>query len=51
MHRHSLKAFILATVALVFFAPAVPAQIDPGTRQLAHDIFKQLIEINTTDSV
>jgi acetylornithine deacetylase/succinyl-diaminopimelate desuccinylase-like protein len=46
-----LKAFILATVALVFFAPAVPAQIDPGTRQLAHDIFKQLIEINTTDSV
>jgi len=24
---------------------------DPATRQLAHDIFKQLIEINTTDSV
>jgi acetylornithine deacetylase/succinyl-diaminopimelate desuccinylase-like protein len=24
---------------------------DAGTRQLAHDIFKQLIEINTTDSV
>ena len=27
------------------------AQIDPGTRQLARDVFKQLIEINTTDSV
>lgn len=26
-------------------------QPDPATRQLAHDIFKQLIEINTTDSV
>lgn len=24
--------------------------LDPATRQLAHDIFKQLIEINTTDS-
>ena len=32
-------------------APALLAQIDPGTRQLSHDIFKQLIEINTTDSV
>src|SRR5713226_727433 len=27
------------------------AQMDPTTKQLAHDIFKQLIEINTTDSV
>src|SRR5579871_4211129 len=26
-------------------------QINDGDRQLAHDIFKQLIEINTTDSV
>lgn len=26
-------------------------QIDGATRQLSHDIFKQLIEINTTDSV
>lgn len=24
--------------------------LDPATRQLAHDVFKQLIEINTTDS-
>jgi acetylornithine deacetylase/succinyl-diaminopimelate desuccinylase-like protein len=27
------------------------AQIDNATRQLSHDIFKELIEINTTDSV
>jgi acetylornithine deacetylase/succinyl-diaminopimelate desuccinylase-like protein len=27
------------------------AQVDDATKQLAHDIFKQLIEINTTDSV
>jgi acetylornithine deacetylase/succinyl-diaminopimelate desuccinylase-like protein len=27
------------------------SQIDDTTRQLSHDIFKQLIEINTTDSV
>jgi acetylornithine deacetylase/succinyl-diaminopimelate desuccinylase-like protein len=38
-------------VALVFSAPALLAQVDAATRQLSHDIFKQLIEINTTDSV
>jgi acetylornithine deacetylase/succinyl-diaminopimelate desuccinylase-like protein len=27
------------------------AQIDDSTKHLAHDIFKQLVEINTTDSV
>jgi acetylornithine deacetylase/succinyl-diaminopimelate desuccinylase-like protein len=27
------------------------AQLDPQTKQLSHDIFQQLIEINTTDSV
>ena len=31
------------------WSAATPA--DPATRKLAHDIFKQLIEINTTDSV
>ena len=25
--------------------------MDPATRQLAHDVFKQLIEINSTDSI
>jgi acetylornithine deacetylase/succinyl-diaminopimelate desuccinylase-like protein len=29
----------------------VRAQLDPATKQLSHDIFQQLIEINTTDSV
>ena len=36
---------------MLFLALIAPAQIDDQTRQLSHDIFKQLIEINTTDSV
>ena len=28
-----------------------PRRLDEATRKLAHDIFQQLIEINTTDSV
>ncbi|MGA3327998.1 MAG: M20/M25/M40 family metallo-hydrolase [Terriglobia bacterium] len=51
MPRHLLKTLSLAAAALVFTAPTLLGQIDAGTRQLAHDIFKQLIEINTTDSV
>src|SRR5436309_6718634 len=31
--------------------PNLNAQIDSSTKQFAHDIFKQLIEINSTDSV
>lgn len=40
-------------VAILCFAAAiaVQAQVDDATKQLSHDIFKQLIEINTTDSV
>ena len=30
---------------------SLAADLDPATRQLSRDIFKQLIEINTTDSV
>ena len=45
----------LRSLALCLLLPAltVPAiaQLDPQTKQLSHDIFKQLIEINTTDSV
>jgi len=44
----------LAVVALLVLARgacAQPDDVDDATRQLAHDIFKQLIEINTTDSV
>src|SRR5262249_177256 len=36
---------------LVRFALPATAQIDDPTKQLSHDVFKQLIEINTTDSV
>jgi len=36
--------------ALFFLVLPATAQIDDATRQLSHDIFKQLIEINTTDS-
>jgi len=38
-------------VLSVLISPLGFAQIDDATRHLSHDIFKQLIEINTTDSV
>ncbi|HEX3738692.1 MAG TPA: M20/M25/M40 family metallo-hydrolase, partial [Terriglobales bacterium] len=44
----NLFRFFLCVLALV---PASNAQTNTSTRQLAHDIFKQLIDINTTDSV
>jgi acetylornithine deacetylase/succinyl-diaminopimelate desuccinylase-like protein len=44
----SRLCLLLCAVMLV---PNLNAQIDSSTRQLAHDIFKQLIEIHTTDSV
>ncbi|MGH9725337.1 MAG: M20/M25/M40 family metallo-hydrolase, partial [Candidatus Acidiferrales bacterium] len=43
--------FALAILICVAAAGAAHAQMDTATKQLAHDIFKQLIEINTTDSV
>ena len=42
-------AFLLIPVFVVSLA--AHAQIDAATRQLSHDIFKQLIEINSTDSI
>lgn len=42
---------IIAAIALLCFSAPSRAQIDDSTKQLSHDIFKQLIEINTTDSV
>ena len=39
------------SAAVLFVAAVAQAQIDDQNKQLAHDIFKQLIEINTTDSV
>jgi acetylornithine deacetylase/succinyl-diaminopimelate desuccinylase-like protein len=37
--------------SLVTVSAGVRAQSNDATKQLAHDIYKQLIEINTTDSV
>jgi acetylornithine deacetylase/succinyl-diaminopimelate desuccinylase-like protein len=43
---------IVCLLSLAVCAPAaVRCQVDDRTKLLAHDIFKQLIEINTTDSV
>lgn len=47
--RRLLPASLLS-IALVL-PPASPAQVDDHAHQLAHDIFQQLVEINTTDSV
>ena len=38
-------------LCILFFTAASRAQVDDATRKLSHDIFKQLIEINSTDSV
>ena len=37
--------------ALLVLPPVIGAPLDEATRKLAHDIFQQLIEINTTDSI
>ena len=42
---------ILAPALCGHAAPAAASQSDAVTRETAHDIFKQLIEINTTDSI
>ncbi len=44
------RKLIFIVLPLLLTLPSL-AQIDDATRQLSHDIFKQLIEINTTDSV
>src|ERR1700736_5446678 len=45
-----LKRFLfIAIVAPIAFA--APPPLDDATRQLTRDIYKQLIEINTTDSI
>ncbi len=46
----NLRFASVIAVSLVFGRLAA-APLDEPTRKLAHDIFKQLIEINTTDSV
>jgi acetylornithine deacetylase/succinyl-diaminopimelate desuccinylase-like protein len=49
-----LKCFALLCLMLVgccAFPHRSRAQTDDGTRKLSHDIFQQLVEINSTDSV
>ena len=43
--------FAIFSCFLLLMSCAAMAQIDAATRQLSHDIFQQLIEINSTDSV
>ena len=50
----NLRKSLIVISSLIFSAVCTTtsnAQIDDATKKLAHDIFKQLIEINTTDSV
>jgi hypothetical protein len=53
--RIILKGFcvliVLAVVLLVALGVHARAQEAPPRNPLAHDIFKQLIEINTTDGL
>ncbi len=47
--RRSIMVLICALSGQASWSAAL--QSDAVTRQTAHDIFKQLIEINTTDSI
>src|SRR5690348_9954828 len=47
MFRIVTRIFACALASVIICSAA---QLDQGTRELARDIFRQLIEINTTDS-
>src|SRR5215472_12806108 len=49
--RKQLKPRVYLILVCLVAAPAANAQSNDANQQLAHDIFKQVIEINTTDSV
>ena len=49
MHARMIRKLVLI-LALTTSLSAAPPPLDSATRQLIHDIYKQLIEINTTDS-
>ena len=52
MKRHACLGWIAVITVIVGLESASAAPMDEqATRSLAHDIFKELIEINTTDSV
>jgi acetylornithine deacetylase/succinyl-diaminopimelate desuccinylase-like protein len=42
---------IVLPILVLLSSAALSAQVNDSTKQLSHDIFKQLVEINTTDSV
>jgi acetylornithine deacetylase/succinyl-diaminopimelate desuccinylase-like protein len=46
-----LVLFSFFLLCVLFVTPDSQSQIDDATRKLSHDIFQQLIEINSTDSV
>jgi acetylornithine deacetylase/succinyl-diaminopimelate desuccinylase-like protein len=46
-----LLAVLVGLISLLLAGPSILAQESDATNKLAHDIYKQLIEINTTDSV
>src|SRR5208282_161947 len=45
------NSIIISALLGLSLAGTLHAQVDDANKQLSHDIFKQLIEINTTDSV
>ena len=49
--RFKPKVPLLCAAAVCLFTAFAWPQVDDPTRRLAHDVFQQLIEINTTDSV
>jgi len=53
MNKHAAAGSAAALLCALLPQASLPAPTDAAaaTRSLAHDIFKQLIEINTTDSV
>lgn len=46
-----MQSVLLIAIALILSSISPAQQLDPATKQMARDIFQQLIEINTTDSV
>ncbi|MFZ1206156.1 MAG: M20/M25/M40 family metallo-hydrolase [Candidatus Acidiferrales bacterium] len=46
-----IKAPFAVAILVALAAAALPAQLDDSTKTLARGIFRQLVEINTTDSV
>src|SRR5271156_2575579 len=45
------NSVVISALLCLGLAGTLRAQVDDANKQLGHDIFKQLIEINTTDSV